>query len=124
VNRPVEATSVASAAHYLWGADCEGWRLVDREDLSVIEELLPVGAHEIWHVHDRARQFFYVTAGEAELRTVRGTATLGPGSGVEVAPGVAHQFANVGDTVLRLLVVSAPRTRDDRRELDEPARPG
>jgi mannose-6-phosphate isomerase-like protein (cupin superfamily) len=94
---------------------CDGWRLVDRDDLSVIEERVPPGAAEQWHVHDRARQFFYVLSGQAELRTDEGTVHLSPGTGVEVPPGIPHQLANAGNHDVVFLVTSAPSTRGDRR---------
>jgi mannose-6-phosphate isomerase-like protein (cupin superfamily) len=105
----------AAAPHYTWGAGCDGWRLVDRDDLSVIEERVPPGGCEAWHVHDRARQFFYVLSGRAEMRAAVGTVQLGSGVGVEVPPGLAHQFANVGETDVVFLVTSTPTTRGDRR---------
>lgn len=110
----------ATAPHYVWGEACDGWRLVDRDDLSVIEERVPPGATEEWHVHDRARQFFYVLSGCAEMRTATGVAELAPGVGVEVPPGVAHQFANVGETDVVFLVTSTPTTRGDRRSAARP----
>lgn len=106
--------SAATAPHYSWGDGCDGWRLADRPDLAVIEEQMPPGAQEQWHVHERARQFFYVLSGQAEMRTATGTVALPPGAGVEVPPGLAHQFAVTGSGPVRFLVVSAPSTRDDR----------
>ena len=105
----------AAAPHYTWGEGCDGWRLVDRGDLSVIEERVPPGGCEEWHVHDRARQFFYVMSGRAEMRTAVGVVQLGPGVAVEVPPGLAHQFANVGESDVVFLVTSTPTTRGDRR---------
>lgn len=112
---PLAATSVESAEHYVWGQGCDGWRLVDRGDLSVIEERVPAGSGEQWHVHDQARQFFYLLSGAAEMRSSAGNVRLQPGVGVEMPAGVAHQFANTGETEVRFLVVSAPSTRGDRR---------
>ena len=111
----IRAVDRASAPHYNWGTGCDGWRLVDRDDLSVIEERVPPGGCEEWHVHDQARQFFYVLAGRAEMRTAVTTTLLSPGVGVEVPPGLAHQFANVGDSDAVFLVTSTPTTRGDRR---------
>jgi mannose-6-phosphate isomerase-like protein (cupin superfamily) len=112
---PLTAVDRTVAPHYVWGASCDGWRLVDRPDLSVIEERVPPGASEEWHVHDLARQFFYVLSGHAEMRTADGVIRLAPGSGLEIPPGLAHQFANTGDTDVVFLVASAPTTRGDRR---------
>lgn len=111
----IRAVERAEAPHYTWGEGCDGWRLVDQDDLSVIEERVPPGGCEEWHLHNRARQFFYVLSGRAEMRTAVGTAQLTAGVGVEVPPGLAHQFANVGESDLVFLVTSTPTTRGDRR---------
>ena len=87
---------------------------MDRDDLFVIQERIPPRGCEEWHVHDRARQFFYVLSGRAEMRTAVGTVQLGSGVGVEVPPGLAHQFVNVGETDVAFPVTSTPTTRRDR----------
>ena len=108
-----------SAEHYVWGHACDGWRLLAREDLSVIEERVPAGAAEVRHVHDHARQFFYILAGRARLEFDDMTVEFGQGQGVHVAPGVAHRFVNAGSDDVTFLVVSAPSTRGDRRDLPD-----
>lgn len=104
--------------HYGWGQGCDGWRLLDGDDLSVIEERVPPGAVETWHVHERARQFFYILSGHAQLATTGGVVSLSAGMGAEVPPGVAHRFVNAGHQEVTFLVVSAPSTRGDRKDLD------
>ena len=42
---------------------------------------------------------------------------LAEGQGIEVAPGVAHQFMNVSREDVHFLVVSHPSTRGDRIEV-------
>jgi mannose-6-phosphate isomerase-like protein (cupin superfamily) len=59
--------SKGNAEHYHWGEVCEGWHLLAGDDLSVIEECIPLGTAEQRHLHVRARQFFYVLEGEAVL---------------------------------------------------------
>jgi mannose-6-phosphate isomerase-like protein (cupin superfamily) len=103
-----------TAEHYLWGKGCDGWRLVDQDDLSVIEERAPPGGAEGWHVHEGARQFFFVLEGSAVMRTAAGDVVLEQHSGVEVEPGLEHQFTNPGPEEVRFLVISAPNTRGDR----------
>lgn len=103
-----------SAHHFVWGGICDGWRLLDREDLSVIEELVPPGGEEEWHVHARARQLFYVLEGSALMRTEEGDVKLDRGTSVEIEPGVAHTFANSGSGDVRLLIISSPASRGDR----------
>jgi mannose-6-phosphate isomerase-like protein (cupin superfamily) len=58
--------SIENAEHYTWGDVCDGWHLLKRDDMSVIQECVPVGAAEIMHYHNRARQFFYVLQGEGK----------------------------------------------------------
>ena len=57
--------TTASVAHYQWGAGCDGWRLVDAPELSIIQERMPPGTAEQQHYHERAQQFFFVLAGTA-----------------------------------------------------------
>lgn len=111
------STDRSRAPHYSWGQNCEGWRLLDRPGVAVIEEQVPPGAGESWHVHERARQFFYVLAGHAELATTGGVTSLSAGQSVEVPPGLAHRFMNTGENDVRFLVISTPSTRGDRKEV-------
>jgi hypothetical protein len=48
-------TNISTAEHYRWGDVCDGWRLLSRPDLSVIQERIPPGAGEVRHFHSRAR---------------------------------------------------------------------
>lgn len=111
----LHAVSVENVPRYGWGSGSDGWRLVDEPGLSVIQERVPCGGSEEWHVHDRARQFFFLLSGQLELRHGQQTVVLVAGTGVEVPPGVSHQFANTGDGEATFLVISAPSTRADRR---------
>src|SRR5579875_1440592 len=90
--------SVETAEHYVWGERqgpaCDGWRLVQSEALSVIEERMPAGAREERHSHARARQFFYVLEGELTLEVEGRAHGVGPGQGLEIAPGSQHQAMN------------------------------
>lgn len=113
----VTAVDQASASHYTWGDGCDGYKLVDAPGLSVIEEVVPVGAGEVRHVHRAARQFFYILEGDAMLETDEGEVAIAAGSGVEVPPGIPHRFVNAGETPVRFLVVSSPSTVGDRVNL-------
>ncbi|MGE0768851.1 MAG: cupin domain-containing protein [Hyphomicrobiaceae bacterium] len=110
----LEPTSKASAPHYVWGGDCDGWRLVDRQDLSVIHERMPAGRAEIRHFHTRARQFFFVVQGALTLEVDGRRHVLTPGSGLEIAPGTPHQALNASAEAVEFLVISQPTTRGDR----------
>jgi mannose-6-phosphate isomerase-like protein (cupin superfamily) len=107
----------ANAEHYAWGAGCDGWHLLKREDLSVIRERVPPGAAEVRHRHARSRQFFYVLEGEATLEVGGVRHALRAGMGLHVPPGAAHQFRNESESDVHFLVVSAPRSHGDREEV-------
>jgi quercetin dioxygenase-like cupin family protein len=107
----------SSANHYNWGNACHGWVLSSDPELLVIEEQVPAGDSEEWHLHDRAQQFFYVLSGVAQLHTPLGVAELSEGSGIPVPAGLAHRLVNASDSDVTFLVVSAPSTVEDRRSL-------
>lgn len=109
-------TSRDRADHYGWGDGCDGWHLVRSAELSVVEERMPPGAREPRHRHARARQFFYVLAGTLTVREDAATHRLGPSTGVEIAPTVAHEVINETDEDVRFLVISQPPSHGDRVE--------
>src|SRR3954452_13352883 len=59
--------------------------------------LRPGGAVPIPHVHPIQTERFEVLGGQMRFRIGLRTVVAGPGEVVEVAPGVANGFANVGD---------------------------
>ncbi len=103
-----------NAAHYRWGDDCDGWHLVKSDDLTVIEELIPSGAAEVRHYHQKAQQFFYILSGEAMMEVEGRTTLLRAGAGIRVLPGTRHQISNPSSSAVRLLVVSQPPSHGDR----------
>lgn len=105
---------IQTAEHHTWGEVCDAWRLLDRDDLSVIEERVPAGGKEEWHYHTRSRQLFYILDGSALMRTEHGNMQIAAGGSVEIPPGLAHQILNPGTQDLRFLVISSPTTRGDR----------
>ena len=109
--------SIENAEHYIWAEVCDGWRLLTRDDLSVIQERVPAGAAEVMHYHSRARQFFYILEGQGTMMFEDRTAVLEKGQGLEILPNVKHQFMNQSDADVHFLVISAPPTRGDRVDL-------
>src|SRR5688500_15448548 len=97
--------SRASAEHYTWGGSCDGWHLVRRPDLGVIEERMPPGTTEVRHRHARARQFFRVLGGRLAVEVEGRAHALAAGEGLEVAPGEAHRVWNEGPEDAVFLVV-------------------
>jgi mannose-6-phosphate isomerase-like protein (cupin superfamily) len=106
--------SSANAEHYVWRTDCDGWHFVKRDDLSIIQERMPAGSHEVKHYHHQARQFFYILDGEATLSMGDETASLGAGQGLEVPPQVPHQIRNDSRSDVIFLVISVPKSHGDR----------
>jgi mannose-6-phosphate isomerase-like protein (cupin superfamily) len=44
--------------------------------------------------------------------------TLKAGQGIEIPPGVAHQFRNDSNTEVNFLVISCPKSHGDRENLE------
>ncbi len=105
------------AEHYNWGAGCDGWCLVKDRALLVIEEQMPPRTAEVRHLHERARQLFYVLDGEATFEHDASTHRLRRGESIDVLPGVPHQMRNDAEAPLVFLVISSPTTRGDRIDL-------
>ena len=59
--------SIENAEHYIWGEVCDGWHLLKRDDISIIQERVPAGGAEVMHYHSRARQFFYILDGQGVM---------------------------------------------------------
>lgn len=108
----------STAPHYQWGDACDGWRLLDGDDLSVIEERMPPGTAEVMHLHDCANQVFYVLEGALILQVGGKVERLSAGDSLNVRPGLSHQARNESETDdVRFLVISAPTTKRDRRSV-------
>ena len=110
----LKAVNTESSEHYLWGDGCDGWHLLKREDVSVIQERVPPGKSETTHFHKLSRQLFYVLDGEAVIATGSQTIILKKHQGVEVLPGVPHQFRNESSADVSFLVISVPKSHGDR----------
>jgi mannose-6-phosphate isomerase-like protein (cupin superfamily) len=111
--------SKKTAPHYVWGADCDGWHLVQTDSLSIIEERIPPGGGEVLHYHERAQQLFYILAGIATFEADGVETVVGPGEGYHVQPGVRHRIRNPGTEDLNFLVVSQPKSHGDRVNVEE-----
>jgi mannose-6-phosphate isomerase-like protein (cupin superfamily) len=106
--------SIENTEHYIWGGNCDGWHLLNRDDMSVIEERVPAGSAEVMHYHERARQFFYILGGEGRMSFEDHEIILREGQGLEIPPMVEHQFKNNSQMDVHFLVISVPSTRGDR----------
>ncbi len=110
----MEPISTQNAEHYTWGDGCDGWHLVKTPALSVIQERVPPGAFEVRHLHRRSEQFFFVLGGTATLEIEGIVHTLGPGEGLHVPAGAAHQLKNDAEVELVFTVTSTPPSHGDR----------
>lgn len=109
-----QIVSKDSAEHYTWGGDCDGWRLINGQGLTVIHERMPPGRAETRHFHNVAQQFFFVLSGALTMRLDGREAVIKAGSGLEIAPSVRHQAVNASGEPVEFLVISQPTTRGDR----------
>lgn len=84
------------------GGDCD-------DQLSVFETVLPVGhSGPPLHLHRRTVETFFVLEGTFEFTAGDEHALLEPGSFALAPPGLAHTFANAGETEARCLTISGP----------------
>jgi mannose-6-phosphate isomerase-like protein (cupin superfamily) len=111
-------TNIGNAERYEWGQACEGWRLLDRPDLSVIQERMPPGAGEVRHRHSQARQLFVVLRGLLTIETGEALFQLMAGDALEVPPREPHVARNDSGDDVSFLVISAPSTQHDRQNVD------
>jgi mannose-6-phosphate isomerase-like protein (cupin superfamily) len=103
-----------NAEHYVWGEGCDGWRLLNREDLSVIQERIPPGLGEILHYHNTARQVFYVLQGQLEIDFEGEKVLLSHGDSLDIPPMQHHRITNPAEKDVHFLVISSPSTTNDR----------
>jgi mannose-6-phosphate isomerase-like protein (cupin superfamily) len=103
-----------TAPHYRWGNDCDGWRLLEGEELCVTEERMPPRASEVPHYHTRATQFFYVLRGALSIDMGEHQHVLNEGQGLVVRPGEVHTVCNRSNEDVEFLLISSPDTSGDR----------
>ncbi|MDC6366640.1 MULTISPECIES: cupin domain-containing protein [Flavobacteriaceae] len=108
--------NIGNSEHYVWGNDCDGWRLVNTDSLSVIQEKMPPNTSENIHYHNNSQQFFYVLQGTASMQLKDESIVLNKGDGFHIKPGIKHQIRNDSDKPLFFLVISEPTTLSDRIE--------
>lgn len=114
----MKAISIANAGHYMWGNICDGWHLLQRDDMSIIQERVPAGESETKHFHKTSRQFFYILEGIGTMQIGNETILLRQGEGLEVPPQVPHRFRNESSSDVSFLVVSVPKSHGDRVLVD------
>ncbi|MDQ6421756.1 cupin domain-containing protein [Paenibacillus sp. LHD-117] len=111
--------SKKTGENYNWGSNCDGWHLVNNDDLSIIHERMPPGTKETRHYHNRSRQFFFVLSGMATVEMNGEQFEVEAQEGLEVPPLTPHQVFNRTNDDIEFLVVSQPTTKGDRILLEE-----
>ena len=71
---------------------------------------MPENTYEDMHYHYKARQFFYVLSGEAEMRFQHETIKLKAGTGMEI-----HQMVNMSNEPVEFIVISMPKSHGDKQ---------
>ncbi|WP_166243118.1 cupin domain-containing protein [Paenibacillus turpanensis] len=103
-----------NAEHYIWGDRCDGWRLINDEQQSIIHERMPPGTKEVRHYHEYARQFFFVLSGTLTMEMNGMEQVINTHEGIEVPCKAVHQVFNKSNEDLEFLVISTPSTKYDR----------
>jgi mannose-6-phosphate isomerase-like protein (cupin superfamily) len=116
--KEIKPVSIANAEHYLWGDNSDGWHLLKRDDISIIQERVPAKCTEVMHYHQRSRQFFYILEGEGEMAFKNKVITLRKGDGLEIPPLAHHRFQNNSNADVVFLVISVPKSHEDRVNLE------
>jgi mannose-6-phosphate isomerase-like protein (cupin superfamily) len=80
---------------------------------SLAEATVPPGGATTAHLHRRAEELYYFTAGEGRLRVGDEERAVGPGDCAVIPPGTAHKLWNTGSGPLVLLCCCAPAYSDD-----------
>lgn len=112
-----DRVSIEQSEPYTWGDACDGWHLLKRDDLSVIQERVPPGKLEAKHFHRTSRQFFFILEGQATIEVDGNAVVLNKHQGIEIAPTVPHQFRNESNNDVVFLVISAPKSHGDRENV-------
>jgi len=105
---------ISTAEHYTWGNGCDGWHLLNNENLSIIQENVPAGSSEVKHYHNISRQFFFILEGEGTIELPDKIVKLLKNEGLEIPPKTVHRFINQSDSEVIFLVISSPKSHGDK----------
>jgi len=100
--------------HYQWGNVCDSWNLVENVGLSVKQEMMPAGASEQLHYHEKSQQFFFVLAGTATFEIEGKQIEVSVHEGLHILPGQKHRIINNGSSDLEFILCSQPAIVNDR----------
>jgi len=107
-------TSKENSEHYIWGENCDSWVLLNSENLSIKQEVIPPYSKEEFHFHESAQQFFFILKGMATFIVNGETFEVEANSGFYIAPTQVHLIENRSQHDLEFLIISNPSTNNDR----------
>lgn len=76
--------------------------------VSILEELVPVGAGTPLHIHHTSDEIIHLLAGELTIKLGIRVSTVGVGSWVFIPKGTAHGWRNRSQTPVRAAFVFTP----------------
>lgn len=101
--------------HLHWGGPAAGrvTIMVDPRnspptELCVLTQSLDVGSAVPVHHHEEAEQVLFIVSGRADMSLAGERIEAAAGATIHVPKGVAHGFANAGETPLTVLEVTSP----------------
>jgi mannose-6-phosphate isomerase-like protein (cupin superfamily) len=100
--------------HYQWGNGCDGWVLVDTQNLSVKQERMPPQTSEALHYHEKAQQLFFILKGIATFEVEDKSYTVQSGEGFYIEAMKKHRIINNTAGDLEFILSSQPSTSNDR----------
>ncbi len=103
-----------SLKHYQWGNACDGWNLVEEENLSVKQERMPAGCSEELHYHQFSQQFFFILKGIATFEIENKLVEVKEQEGLHIKAGLKHRIINNAKEDLEFILSSQPSTVNDR----------
>jgi mannose-6-phosphate isomerase-like protein (cupin superfamily) len=80
---------------------------------SLAEATVPPGGATAEHLHPRAEEIYFFTAGAGRMRMGEKERTVGPGDCVVIPPGTPHKLWAAADEALVLLCCCAPPYSDE-----------
>jgi mannose-6-phosphate isomerase-like protein (cupin superfamily) len=102
-----------------WGEACNGWRFLADDKLSVNREKMPASTAEKLHFHFKSTQFFYIIQGKATIIIEGQRHELTSDQGIGVPQNLAHKIINESDMDMDFLVISSPKTTNDRINIEK-----
>ncbi|UQB68351.1 cupin domain-containing protein [Epilithonimonas zeae] len=106
--------SKQNTEHYNWGGNCDSWVLLNSDNLSIKQEVMPPNSKEELHFHKNAQQFFFILKGKATFVVDEEVFEVAENSGFHIASNKKHLIKNQSDFGLEFLVISNPSTNNDR----------